>query len=76
MLNKIDVASYTGDTTPYVSGDGTKQAIDLLKNASDELFCWFASNYMKTNPDKCHLITSCDKETSVCLNNYNIANGK
>ena len=31
---------------------------------------------MKANPDKCHLITSCDNETSVCLNNYNIANGK
>ena len=29
---------------------------------------------MQANPDKCHIITSCDNETSICLNNYNITN--
>ena len=39
MLNNTDFANYIDDTTPYVIGDGAKQATDPLKNALDELFC-------------------------------------
>ena len=73
MLNNIGFANYVDDTAPpYVFGDDVKQATDSLKNASDELFCWFTSNQMKANRDKCHPITSCDNEMSFFLNNYNI----
>ena len=61
ILNTIDFTNYADDTTSYVIGDRVKEAIDSLKNALDKLFCWFASNQMKTNRGKC-LITSCDNE--------------
>ena len=31
---------------------------------------------MKVNPDKCHLIASCDDEMSIYVNNYNKTNSK
>ena len=60
MLNNPDFANYIDDTTPYVIGDDAKEAIDSWKNALDESFCWFASNQVKANPDKCQLIAYCD----------------
>ena len=61
---------------PYVIGDGSKEITDSFKNALANLFCWFASNQMKANPDKCHLVGSCDNEISICVNNYSITNNK
>ena len=51
IMNKVDFANYTDDNTPYVIGNGAKEAINSLKEASDELFYWFANNQMKANPD-------------------------
>ena len=59
-----------------IEQDGAKEAMNYLKTASHDLFCWFASNQVKTNSDKCHLIASCDNEMSARVNNYNIANSK
>ena len=36
-----------------------------MKNALADLFCWFASNQMKANPNKCHLIASWDNEINI-----------
>ena len=47
-----------------------------LKEASDELFYWFADNQMKANPDKCHLLTSSSDKVSICVDNYNIKSSK
>ena len=55
-MNKVDFASYADDNISYVIGNGAKEAINYLKEASDELFYWFANNQMKVNPDKCHLL--------------------
>ena len=57
-MNNVNFASYANDNTPYVivCGYGV-QVIESLKEGSDELFCWLANNQMKSNPDKCHLIT-------------------
>ena len=60
--------------TPYVIGDGAKEPTDSLKNTSNNLLCWFASNQMKANPGKYNLIATCDNEKIICVNNYNIAN--
>ena len=43
----LDCASYIDDNTPYAIGNGVNNS---LKEAADELFCWFADNQMKTNP--------------------------
>ena len=58
IMNKVDFESYADDNTPYVIGNGVKEAINSLKEVSDELFYWFANNQMKANLDKCHLLTS------------------
>ena len=54
----------------FMLSNGVKKAIDSLKNASDDSFCWLTINQMKTNPDKCYLIASGDNEVSICLNNF------
>ena len=67
ILINIDFTNYTDDTTPDVIGDGSKEVIGSFKNALAGLFCWFASNQMTANPDKCHLTASCDNEMSICV---------
>ena len=57
-MNKVDFASYADENTPYVVGNGVKEVINSLKEASDELFYCFANNQMKANLDKCQLLTS------------------
>lgn len=44
IMNDVDFASYPGDDTPYLIGDGVVQFIESLKEASDEFFCCFANN--------------------------------
>ena len=43
IMNKIDFSNYADDNT-YVLGNGVKEAINFLKEASDELFYWFAND--------------------------------
>ena len=75
-MNKVDFASYSDDNTPYVIGNGAKEAINSLKEISDELFYWFANNQMKANPDKCHLLKSSSNKVSICVDNCNIKSSK
>ena len=74
-MNKVDFSSYADDITSYVIGNGIKDAINSLKEASDELFYWFANNQMKVNPDKCHILTCNSDKVSICVENYNIESG-
>ena len=76
IMNKVDFASYADDNTPYVIGNGVKEAINSLKEASVELFYWFANHQMKTNPDKCYLFTSSSDKVSIFVDNYNIKSSK
>ena len=52
MLSDIHSANHADDTIPYVIGYGAKETINFLKTASDNFFCWYASNQMKASPDK------------------------
>ena len=76
IMKKVDFASYADDNTPCVMGNGVKEAINSLKEASDKLFYWFANNQMKENPGKCHLLTSSSGKVSICLDIYNIKSSK
>ena len=64
-MNNVNFASYADDNTLYVMGDGVIQVIKTLKEASNELFCSFENNQIKTNPDKSHLITSGSDEVNI-----------
>ena len=65
VMNNVNFASYADDNTLYVMGDGVIQVIKTLKEASNELFCSFENNKIKTNPDKSHLITSGSDEVNI-----------
>ena len=68
-MNKVDFARYAHDNTPYIMGNGVKEVINSLKEASDKLFYWFAGNQMKANSDKCHSLTSSSDKVSICMDN-------
>ena len=67
ITNKVDFTSYADDNTSSVIGNGVKQVNSSLKEASDELFYWFADYQMKANHDKCHLLTSSSDEVSIFM---------
>ena len=71
-MNKVDFASLADDNAPYFIGNGVKKVINSLKEASHELFYWYAGNQIRANPDKCHLLTSSSDEMSICVDNYNL----
>ena len=54
-MNNVNFASYADDNISYAIEDGEIQIIEFLKETSGKLFCWFANNYMKAIPDRCHL---------------------
>ena len=57
-MDDINIANYTDDTTPFVSGDTPLNVITSLENAVKKRFECFANNHMKANHDKCHLLMS------------------
>ena len=71
IKNNVNFPSYADDTIPYVIRDGVKRITESLKEASNELLCWFANTQMTANPDMCHLITSSSDKVSICVENYN-----
>ena len=75
-MNKVDFASLADDNAPYFIGNGVKKVINSLKEASHELFYWYAGNQIRANLDKCHLLTSSSDEMSICVDNYNIKSSK
>ena len=52
----IDRASYAVDTTPYTYDLKSEKVIKLLEKNIDILFDWFSDNFLKANPNKCHLL--------------------
>ena len=76
VANNVNFGSYADDSTSYVIGNGVIQVTVSLKEASDELFCSFAYNQMKENPNKCHLTTSSTDKVSIYVKNCNIKSSK
>ena len=69
IMNKVDFASYADDNTPYVLGNGVKEAIRSLKEASDKLFYWFSNSQMVKQSNAYFFIATCSYMTLVriCL---------
>ena len=84
IVSDIDFASYAGDNTPFVSGDNTPfvsgdrldDVLDSLENASLKLLDWFSRNQMKTNPDKCHLLTSSTDSIAITIKDNEMLNSE
>ena len=60
----IDLANYADDTTPYAYDLENEKVIKLLLRNINKLFDWFADNFLKTNPDKSHLLINTDENFS------------
>ena len=69
-----EIASYADDTKPYTTGDWFGKTLPNVEKASNTLLKWCSNNYMVTNADKYHLLTSTSKEVSVKIENEIIKN--
>ena len=62
---------YVDDNTPYVIGKIIKEVNEALENSSKELMEWFSNNQVNANADKCHLLTSSNEVSTICIDNEN-----
>ena len=62
IMNKIELASYSDDNTPYAVGNNIQKLILKLQSVSKTLFQWFSDNQMKANSDKFHLFVAIVKK--------------
>ena len=46
----------------------------MLEENTDKLFDWFSNNYLKANPDKCHLLVNTTGNIRICVRNETISN--
>ena len=69
-------SNYADDTTPYVVANNTTEVVENLTNITQKVFTWFANNYMKANPSKCHLSLSTQEEANIQIANTTIRNSK
>ena len=60
----------------FVSGDRLDDVLDSLENASLKLLDWFSRNQMKTNPDKCHLLTSSTDSIAITIKDNEMLNSE
>ena len=48
--------------------------IESLEKNIDKLFHWFSDNFLKANPDKCHLLINTDENVALKIKNEAITN--
>ena len=56
--NSSEFSSYADDNTPFASAQDHGKLIKSLQSALNGVFEWYQENYIKANPDKCHLCLS------------------
>ena len=55
------MASYTGDSTPFIVENNIVNALKFLEQVSDAFLNWFKNNWLKNKVDKCHVSVSTKK---------------
>ena len=58
----IDLANYADDTTPYAYDLELDKVIKSLEKNIHKFFDLFSDNFLKANPDKCHLLINTDEK--------------
>ena len=71
---EIDIANYADGTTPYALDLKLENIVELLEENADKLFEWFSNNYLKGNPDKCHLLVNTTGKTRISVRNETNSN--
>ena len=67
ILKNTEIFNFADDTTPHAC-DTNLELLMHLEHDTTLTVCWFESNYMKLNTDKCHLIISGNKHESLWAN--------
>ena len=70
----IDLANYADDTTPYAYDLELDKVIKSLEKNIHKFFDLFSDNFLKANPDKCHLLINTDKNVASKIKNQTITN--
>ena len=65
----IDLGNYADDKTQYSYDFENKKVIKLLEKIINKLFDWFSDNFLKANPDKCHLLINNDENVALKIKN-------
>ena len=60
------------DTTHYNVANNTAEILEKLRNITQRLFNWFASDQMKANLGKCHLLLSTQEDANIQISNTTI----
>ena len=60
--------------TPYAYDLELDKVIESLEKNIDKLFHWFSDNFLKANPDKCHLLINTDENVALKIKNETITN--
>ena len=71
---EIDIANYADDTTPYALDSKLENIVKLLEENADKLIDWISNNYLKANPDKCHLLVNTTGNIRISVRNETISN--
>ena len=61
-------------TTPYAYDLEHDKVIQSLEKYIDKLFDWFSDNFLKANPNKCHLLIDTDENVALKIKNEAITN--
>ena len=67
------IANYADDSTLYALDSKLENIVKLLEKNTDKLFDWFSNNYLKENPDKCHLLVNTTANIRISLRNETIS---
>ena len=70
----IDLANYADEMTPYAYNLENEKVTKLLEKNTNKFFGWFSDNFLKANPDKCHLLINTDENVALKIKNGTITN--
>ena len=76
FVGDIEIASYAGDNSSYVSDKNIEEVIQSVEQTSKILFKWISDNLMKSNADKCHLPVGTFNKVNIRIDNFDISNSK
>ena len=76
VVESIDMASYAGDTIPYVSLEDMDLIIEKLEVKANDIFQWFNETAMKANAYKCHFLITTNEERNISIGRDKIQNSK
>ena len=64
-MKNTEICNFADDTTPHACDTNLDQLLMRLEHDTALTVCWFESNYMKLNTDKCYLIVCGNKHENL-----------